>query len=246
MTYFKTVPPGTILPFAGTTAPAGWLLCDGSAVSRTVYSVLFSKISTNFGNGDGSTTFHLPDMRGRFERSRDHGANRDPDKATRTASNPGGNTGDNVGSAQDHTYASHNHTNTNSISTGGESVDHNHGNSAWESAYGNHAHGVNGNGDHQHGSDDAYYSENYNGGGSYYGANHGGDFDNSVDTTSQTADNAGWHNHGTDGVWQDHYHATGTVSAWHTHSIPFSLTINADGGNETRPINANINYVIKI
>ena len=68
MTYFKFILPGTILPFAGSVAPPGWLLCDGSVVSRAVYANLFQKISVNFGSGDNSTTFHLPDMRGRFER----------------------------------------------------------------------------------------------------------------------------------------------------------------------------------
>lgn len=47
-------------------APSGWLKCDGSAVSRSTYSSLFSAISTSFGNGDGSTTFNIPDMRGRI------------------------------------------------------------------------------------------------------------------------------------------------------------------------------------
>lgn len=252
MTYFKFIQPGTILPFAGTTAPPGWLLCDGSAVSRIVYANLFQKISTNFGNGDGSSTFNLPDMRGRFERGRDGGIGRDPDRTTRVASNPGGNTGDAVGSAQDHIFNSHSHTNTASVATLGESVDHNHGNTNPISA--SHAHTINGSGDHYHGHSDAYYSENYNGGGSYFGSNHGGDFDNSVDTTFQNTDAAGWHRHDTTGVQAlsgettggDHRHGTGTVSVWHVHTIPFSLTINSDGGNETRPINANINYVIKI
>ena len=57
------VPTGLISPFGGSTAPAGWLLCDGSAVSRTTYSGLFAVIGTSFGAGDGSTTFNVPDMR---------------------------------------------------------------------------------------------------------------------------------------------------------------------------------------
>lgn len=57
--------PGVVLPYAGSSAPAGWLLCDGSAVSRTTYADLFSVIGTTFGAGDGSTTFNLPDPRGR-------------------------------------------------------------------------------------------------------------------------------------------------------------------------------------
>ena len=56
---------GTIQMFAGAIPPAGWLLCDGSAVSRTDYAALFAAIGTTWGAGDGSTTFNLPDLRGR-------------------------------------------------------------------------------------------------------------------------------------------------------------------------------------
>jgi hypothetical protein len=57
---------GTISPYAGTLAPANWLLCDGSAVSRTTYSALFAVISTTYGVGDGSTTFNLPEFVGTY------------------------------------------------------------------------------------------------------------------------------------------------------------------------------------
>lgn len=56
---------GTIIQWASNTLPTGWLLCDGSAVSRTTYADLFDVIGTTFGSGDGSTTFNLPDLRGR-------------------------------------------------------------------------------------------------------------------------------------------------------------------------------------
>jgi len=69
-------PPGAIMDFAGTTAPAGWLICDGSAVSRTIYAALFGVIGTLYGTGDGSTTFTLPDCRGRVIAGLDGGANR--------------------------------------------------------------------------------------------------------------------------------------------------------------------------
>ena len=55
-----TEKPGMIKPFAGTTVPTGYLLCDGSAVSRTTYANLFAAIGTTYGTGDGSTTFNLP------------------------------------------------------------------------------------------------------------------------------------------------------------------------------------------
>ena len=57
------LPKGMIVPYGGNSAPTGWLMCDGSAVSRDTYSELFNVIGTAFGNGDGSTTFNLPDLR---------------------------------------------------------------------------------------------------------------------------------------------------------------------------------------
>lgn len=59
------VPIGTILDFAGSTAPNGYLICDGRAISRTEYSALFTAIGTTWGTGDGSTTFNLPNLCGR-------------------------------------------------------------------------------------------------------------------------------------------------------------------------------------
>ena len=60
-----TLPAGTIMGYAGATAPFGFLFCDATAVSRAGYPQLFSAIGTTFGAGDGSTTFNLPDLRGR-------------------------------------------------------------------------------------------------------------------------------------------------------------------------------------
>ena len=60
-----SLPPGIVLPYAASTAPAGYLLCDGQAVGRTAYANLFALIGTTYGAGDGSTTFSLPDLRGR-------------------------------------------------------------------------------------------------------------------------------------------------------------------------------------
>lgn len=63
-----TVPSGQISMYGGSSAPSGYLLCDGAAVSRTTYAALFTAISTTFGTGDGSTTFNVPDIRGIFVR----------------------------------------------------------------------------------------------------------------------------------------------------------------------------------
>jgi microcystin-dependent protein len=68
---FALLPVGTVFPYGGGSAPSGYLLCDGSAISRTTYSALFTVISGNFGAGDGSTTFNLPDLRGRVVAGKD-------------------------------------------------------------------------------------------------------------------------------------------------------------------------------
>ena len=60
-----TLPIGAMLPYGNTTPPENWLICDGSEVSRTTYAELFNVIGTSYGSGDGTTTFNLPDKRGR-------------------------------------------------------------------------------------------------------------------------------------------------------------------------------------
>jgi microcystin-dependent protein len=66
MNYLKTLlPAGVILPYGGSSAPAEFLICDGSAVSRTTYATLFSAIGDSYGIGDGSSTFNLPNLKGK-------------------------------------------------------------------------------------------------------------------------------------------------------------------------------------
>jgi microcystin-dependent protein len=101
---------GEIITYAGSTCPNGSVEADGSAVSRTTYSALFAVIGETWGDGDNATTFEVPDLRGRFLRGWDHGSTRDPDAASRTADNGGGNSGDNVGSWQDHDFEAHTHS----------------------------------------------------------------------------------------------------------------------------------------
>ena len=62
----STVPAGTVQMFAGKTIPAGWLLCNGAAISRTTYSALYNVIGTTYGGGDGRTTFALPNLIDKF------------------------------------------------------------------------------------------------------------------------------------------------------------------------------------
>lgn len=60
---YAEAPVGSIVPYGGATAPSGWLLCQGQAVSRTTYAELFAVIGTAYGSGDDSTTFNIPDLR---------------------------------------------------------------------------------------------------------------------------------------------------------------------------------------
>lgn len=64
--FINPIPTGAVFPFAGVTAPEGFLLCDGSAVSRVTYAKLFGVIGEKFGKGDSSTTFNLPNLVDRF------------------------------------------------------------------------------------------------------------------------------------------------------------------------------------
>lgn len=92
--------PAGILVLSGrSTAPTGWLICDGSAISRTTYSALFSAIGTTFGSGDGSTTFNIPDLRDNFPVGK---------SGTKALGSTGGAASINI--AHTHTGPSHKHT----------------------------------------------------------------------------------------------------------------------------------------
>ena len=80
-----SVPAGSVHYFATRTAPDGYLIANGALVSRTVYARLFSVIGTTFGEGDGGSTFNLPDLRGEFLRGWDAGRNLDPEREFGTA-----------------------------------------------------------------------------------------------------------------------------------------------------------------
>jgi hypothetical protein len=112
------VPIGTIMAYGGDVrkkeiidqlGDEGWLVCNGNQVKRNEYPELFKAVGVSFGAGDGKTTFHLPDMRGRFLRGVDHSKGMDPDAGSRSPAAPGGNTGDAVGSVQDDTVGKHRH-----------------------------------------------------------------------------------------------------------------------------------------
>jgi len=96
-----SIPTGTVQAFAGSTAPIGYLLCNGAAVSRTTYSKLFSVIGTTYGAGNGTTTFNVPDLRGEFIRGLDAGR--------------GVDSGRTLGSSQGDLFRAHTHSGTTSV-----------------------------------------------------------------------------------------------------------------------------------
>ncbi len=104
----SNVPAGSVIMFGGSSAPAGYLLCDGTSYLRSSQPTLFAVINTAYGAADG-THFNVPDFRGIFPRGVNAGSGNDPDFASRTAQNSGGNTGDNVGSQQAESVGPHNH-----------------------------------------------------------------------------------------------------------------------------------------
>lgn len=119
---YDVVPTGSIIIWTTTSAPTGFLLCDASAVNRTTYADLFAVIGETYGVGDGSTTFNVPDLRGRVVVMVDGAAAR-----ITAASTNGGNadTIGGVGGAETHTLVTGEmpaHTHVSTINTGGGAV----------------------------------------------------------------------------------------------------------------------------
>ena len=122
------IPTGVIEMFAGSVAPIGWLICDGSIVSRIAFSDLFKIIGTTYGSGNSNNTFTLPDMRGRCPIGVGIGA-------SLTARTLGSNVGAETATLSEANLPSHTHT----ASVGTESVTHTHtGTSGGESTNHNH------------------------------------------------------------------------------------------------------------
>ncbi len=123
---------GSIATFALPEPPEGWLLCDGQEVSRQMYALLFAKIGTTFGEGDGEETFNLPDLRGVFVRGWDgkraFGSHQDDQMQGHTHRDGGHSHGGSTGSAGSHKH------------DGKSDTDGNHGHSGTANGNGIHCH----------------------------------------------------------------------------------------------------------
>lgn len=220
-------PPGMVSPFAGSTAPDGWLLCFGQAVSRSTYAGLFAVVGTTYGVGDNSTTFNVPDLRGRTAVGKDDMGGSAANRVTSGISGIAGITLGAVGGDQN--VHQHQHTNTatftgSAVNTGNQSADHTHS-------------GTTGNDspDHSHGA-------------------HGGTFDSGTSTsyTNRWATNPGFLRD-TTGASTRHTHtfSTGGVSANHTHSVTAVGTVAMSNANFGTGTSQNmqpsiiLNYIIK-
>lgn len=113
----QALPIGAVIDYAGSTAPSFWLFAYGQNVSRTTYAALFAAISTTYGVGDGSTTFTLPDLRGRVVAGKDDMGGSSANRLTDQTDGLNGDTLGDTGGAETHTLTSaqtpaHTHTGT--------------------------------------------------------------------------------------------------------------------------------------
>lgn len=218
---------GMVAAFAMSWAPAGWLKCNGAAVSRTTYARLFSWLGTLYGAGDGSTTFNLPDMRGLFPRAWDDGRGMDPGRA--------------LGVYQDISLQSHAHA-------ASAAVVGDHWHTAWTDIQGNHTHGAwtDAQGNHDHGWRIAATGQGISVGYPTGGGNivdlempGGKNADNQPIRTDYQGNHA--HNVGIADAG-GHIHIVGVGGGGtHTHSI----SVAAAGSPETRPRNLALLFCIK-
>jgi microcystin-dependent protein len=222
------------MDFAGPSVPAGWIACDGAAISRASFPALFAAIGGTWGSGDGSTTFNVPNLINRFRRHRDNGG-----------------TSGGVGTLQASQNQTHSHTY--SGNTGGHSADHTHFlNVTSGAADRDHTHGFSGTTGSMNRSNP--HSHPFNRGGVNTSTTGGGGFGVMAslvgDNTGNTDIN---HEHAfsgnTGGFSTNHFHNvqgwTGGVSSDHSHGFSGTTSGGSADGAEARPLSATVLTCIK-
>jgi microcystin-dependent protein len=234
LTKVPRVPPGTVVAFAGEKdkVPTGWVLCDGSSLSRDEYRMLFNVIGTAHGTGENdNSTFNVPDYRGYFLRgvSYDTSMNRDLSAEHRIAMNQGGNSGNKVGSIQLDSFKEHHHGSGNlrnsssSVHISGTAYPDQRGHKLTTSR----------NGDHSH---------SYTAPGSYRDAGWATGSPRFFQSpSSSSSSTSGEHSHSVT-INLPNY-TFSTYSSISPQIISGATSNNGD--NETRPKNAYVNYIIK-
>ena len=261
MSYHRTLPTGTILPFGGSNPPNGWLLCDGSSKTQGAYPKLYAAIGKNWGSGDAADTFSLPDLRGLFCRGFDAlsatstFSNRDPNKSSRTHIKTSAVVGNVVGSYQD--YAQQTHSHGNASSTDSPSISHNHGIGFSATSHGHTTVDFGyGGGGHtsQHNHSVTYPYRNKITKCNRYDLNYDAWPEDEI-TTSITSGSGGEHTHDAGvGNTTNHGHdtmSTANVNHNHTNSnqtskAPTLTNTAATVTSEIFPNNAYVNFIIKI
>lgn len=258
-------PAGTILPFAGSSVPSGWLLCDGQAVSTTTYATLFAAIGSAYNTSAGQSApaagnFRVPILTGRVPVGRNGS---DPLFATLGLTGGASSvtlTGSESG------VAAHTHTGTLAGNTGGHSADHNHtttisGLTSFVSADHNHSFTTASGGSHSHSVDVEAASTSHSHGAASASDYLAGEPSGGLmgGATSAPINSAGSHTHTgtTGGISANHFHTfsgTGTsggASVNHTHGVNFGYTTNAAASASAAAAHNNlqpyitINYIIK-
>jgi microcystin-dependent protein len=235
------VPVGTVVDYAGDTAPTGWMMCFGQAMSRVLYSTLFQKIGVYYGAGDGVNTFNLPDCRDRTAVGKGDMGGSAANRITvalsgfdsKVLGGAGGSEGIILGLTQ---IPAHAHTG----GTGNNNVDHSHTFSTTTGyVSGDHSHSFNVNTggenvDHAH----TYWDQHYTGNIASNGTGSGGAAKNAIaDDARGTAGRNAGHIHnvagGTGGISANHTHAlSGTTAGQNT---THAHTITSEGGGLAHP-----------